>query len=225
MLDTLVNLTERHLLLLASTTATHARNNHNETIPTITDVRMALEECGIISGEKSAGEEEWAETFRIPLEDIANEGFPGAGEKMRGEKRRRETEDLAGVERFEGWLDGKEYKELLRIAGMGQEEAKSSTAATAVVGKVGGEGVKVEGFLEQVMKRQARGGDADGRERLVGTVLGRPGEWEEGRKVIFDGGPEGMEEWQEKVREMARNRAVVTEEGEGHKVVVDAAAG
>lgn len=205
----------------------HARNNHNETIPTITDIRMALEECGVIGGERSAGEESWAETFRLPVEEMGREGAPGAGERMRGEKRRRENDDLAGVARFEGWLDGKEYKELLRVAGMGQEEAKTSAAATAVAWKVGGEGVRVEGVLEQVMKRQARGGDADGSERLVGTVLGRSAEWEEGRRLVLEGGPEGLREWEERVKEMARERekALVVDKDETIAQVVDAAAG
>src|ERR1700753_210670 len=65
-LDTLVNLTERYLLLLASTTAAHATSAQNVCVPDVSDVRMALQEVGVLNGSSSAAEEEWREFVRQP---------------------------------------------------------------------------------------------------------------------------------------------------------------
>jgi transcription initiation factor TFIID subunit 3 len=45
-LDTVTDLAARYLVLLASATAQHAFNNHNDYVPTIQDVRLALLEVG-----------------------------------------------------------------------------------------------------------------------------------------------------------------------------------
>lgn len=92
-LDTLVDLTARYLVLLANTTASHALINHNDLTPTITDVRMALQDVGALRPQRSAMEEQ-----------------------CRGE------EDLRGVDSFLKWMIGDVNKEIRRIAGLAATE-------------------------------------------------------------------------------------------------------
>ncbi|KAF2773433.1 hypothetical protein EJ03DRAFT_249236, partial [Teratosphaeria nubilosa] len=63
-LETLINIAERYLMLLASTTAAHANLSHNDSIPGITDVRMALTDCGVLLPAEGGAEEEWKEIMR-----------------------------------------------------------------------------------------------------------------------------------------------------------------
>lgn len=91
-LDTLVDLAARYLVLLANTTASHALINHNDLTPTITDVRMALQDVGALRPQRSVMEEQ-----------------------CRGE------EDLRGVEAFLNWIMGDVNKEIRRIAGLATE--------------------------------------------------------------------------------------------------------
>ncbi|KAL9599993.1 MAG: hypothetical protein Q9219_003462 [cf. Caloplaca sp. 3 TL-2023] len=93
-LDTVVDLTARYLSMLATTAAAHARENHNDSILTITDVRMALEDVGAFQPQLSAMEE-----------------------RITGE------EDMRGVEAFVKWLKGQEHREVRRIAGLIETEA------------------------------------------------------------------------------------------------------
>lgn len=94
-LDTIVDLTARYLVLLASTTASHALINHNDLTPTFTDVRMALEDVGALRPQRSAMEEQ-----------------------CRGE------EDMRGVESFLQWMMGDMNKEIRRIAGLAATEGE-----------------------------------------------------------------------------------------------------
>ena len=88
-LDTLTDLAARYLFLLASSTAGHAQNSHEEyPIPCIDDVRMALYEAGALRPQLSQMEEQ-----------------------ARGE------EDMRGVEAFLAWFNGPVNKEISRIAG------------------------------------------------------------------------------------------------------------
>ncbi|KAI4124436.1 MAG: hypothetical protein LQ338_004801 [Usnochroma carphineum] len=86
--DTLVDLAARYLSMVASKAAAHAQENHNDSIPNITDVRMALEDVGAFQPQVSAMEE-----------------------RITGE------EDTRGVDAFIKWMKGEESRELRRIAG------------------------------------------------------------------------------------------------------------
>ncbi|KAK5174413.1 uncharacterized protein LTR77_001493 [Saxophila tyrrhenica] len=200
-LDTLVQLVERYILLLATTTAAHARNSHNTPVPGVGDARMALEELGVLGdGVEGGVEEAWREKFRVPVE-VMGEVDVGGEARKRAERTRRAA-DAAGVAVLEGFLQGKEYAEIKRVAGM--------TGENAGVG-VGGGRTRVEDFLTGVKRRQGRVGDVEGEERLVGTVLGREREREDGEAVVkkrvrVDGGPQ-WEEWEGRVRERARSQA------------------
>ncbi|KAL9008442.1 MAG: hypothetical protein Q9173_006432 [Seirophora scorigena] len=88
-LDTLVDLAARYLSMLALNATAHAQENHNDPIPTITDVRMALEDVGAFQPQKSAMEQ------RIT-------GKP----------------DGSGVDAFLRWMKGEENREIRRIAGL-----------------------------------------------------------------------------------------------------------
>jgi transcription initiation factor TFIID subunit 3 len=111
--DTLVDLTARYMTLLASRTAYNAYSNHNDLEPDISDVRMAMQDCGLLVPTMTAGEEIWSEILRKPLEDYDEES--GARAK---EEKRRDAEDTADVTAFIDWVKGDQNKEIRRIAGV-----------------------------------------------------------------------------------------------------------
>ena len=88
-LDTLADVTARYLLILCSSTAEHARVNHDgDPVPTLADMRLALQDSGALRPQKSEMEE-----------------------MLEGE------EDLRGVEAFTSWFMGPSHREIRRIAG------------------------------------------------------------------------------------------------------------
>ncbi|MCJ1474267.1 hypothetical protein MMC13_002925 [Lambiella insularis] len=88
-LETLVDLASRYLTLLAKQTASHAFTNHNEAVPTIMDVRMALQDVGALRPQIGSMEEQ----------------------SVGGE-------DTRGMEGFLRWMSGDENREIRRVAGM-----------------------------------------------------------------------------------------------------------
>ena len=99
-LDTLTDLAASYLTLLATTTATHASLNQVEQQPglqlglevSITDVRMAMQDCGALIPEKVV-EEQWSDG----------------------------QEDARGVDLFVAWAMGKVNEETRRVALEGNE--------------------------------------------------------------------------------------------------------
>ncbi|KAL8984953.1 MAG: hypothetical protein Q9177_004568 [Variospora cf. flavescens] len=79
--------------MLALNATAHAEENHNESIPNITDVRMALEDVGAFQPQKSAMEE-----------------------RITGEQ------DRSGIDAFLRWMKGGEHREIRRIAGLVETE-------------------------------------------------------------------------------------------------------
>ena len=98
--ETVTDLAARYLLLLASSTAQNAFNTHNDLVPTIQDVRLALSEAGALYPQMSTAEE----SLRGDVE-VAGEMLP--------------FEDLRGVKAFVDWAQGPVNKEIRRIAGYG----------------------------------------------------------------------------------------------------------
>ena len=94
-LDTLVDIASRYLILLASTTASHALLNNNDSTPTLMDLRMALQDVGALGPQMG-----------------------GMEEQNRGE------EDMRGIEAFVDWLSGETNKEIRRIAGLARNEGE-----------------------------------------------------------------------------------------------------
>jgi transcription initiation factor TFIID subunit 3 len=101
-LDTLVDLALRYICLLASQTAAHASISHNELKPTISDVRMALQDVGALR----------------PQLGMMEEQFIG-------------EEDTRGVDTFLRWMAGDDIKEIRRVAGMSKSEGDPETDAGA----------------------------------------------------------------------------------------------
>lgn len=95
-LDTLTDIAARYITLLAASTAKHAATNHEDDLEiSIEDVRMAMQDCGVLGPERL----------------LVEQGF-GAEEE----------EDLRGVESFIEWAMGKENKEIRRVALEGIDE-------------------------------------------------------------------------------------------------------
>jgi len=88
-LDTLTDLAARYLQLLATQAAFHARSNHNDLIPDVADVRLALMDMGALRPQLSMMEEQ-----------------------SRGD------EDMRGIDGFLNWAKGESCKEIRRVAGM-----------------------------------------------------------------------------------------------------------
>lgn len=97
-LDTVTDLAARYLLLLASSTAQNAFNTHNDYMPTVQDVRLALLEAGALLPQLSVLEEQLKGTQTVNGEEVP-------------------FEDLRGIEAFVGWAQGPANKEIRRIAG------------------------------------------------------------------------------------------------------------
>ena len=178
-LDTLVDLTERYLLLLATTTAAHAYSNHNSPAPTITDIRMALTDCGILTPTQCSAEEEWKERTRRPYESYAD--LPYGHVRRERELQRRDDEDTRDVREFVDWVGGDRNKEIRRVAGLVPETGTGGGAEMQTV---------PEDYLSVLKKKHARTGQE---ERWAGTVLGRQGE---DRDLRIEGGPvENLRDW------------------------------
>lgn len=198
-LDTLLNLAERHLVLLASTTAQHAVSSHNDPVPTISDVRMALSDCGVLIPLEGAAEEAWKERMRIPLAEMAD--VPKAGkQRMIAEKRKRDDEDTEDVREFARWYDSSQYREIKRVAGL--EKDLNVPGAVPLIG-VGGSVVKEDDFFTALKKKHSKSGDDS---RLQGTVLGRPADE---RDVVIEGGPvQHLREWRPRLEKSAQAQGV-----------------
>jgi transcription initiation factor TFIID subunit 3 len=125
--DTLVDLTARYLLLLATRTAYNAYSNHNDLTPDLTDVRMAMQDCGVLVPTLTGSEEIWKEILRKPLEEYDEE--TGARAK---EEKRRLAEDTADVTEFIDWVRGDFNKEISRIAGTLKPSVSATEALDAV---------------------------------------------------------------------------------------------
>jgi transcription initiation factor TFIID subunit 3 len=183
-LDTVTNLAERYLTLLAQTTAAHANSSHNDPVPTITDVRMALAECGALTPLAGAAEEDWRERMRRPMREIeASEN--GGLTRAQAEKKRREEEDLKDVRDFMRWFESSQHTDMRRIAGL----IHDASAAAPTIG-VGGGVVQAEDYLQVLKSKQ---GKSTVDIRYQGTTLGAPGE---DRTVVIEGGPVGsLRDW------------------------------
>lgn len=88
-LETLTDLTERYMMLLAHSTVSHAANAHpDDPAPRLEDIYQALQDAGALVPQMREWEEEW-------------EGI----------------EDLRGLDGFLGWFSGPANREIRRIAG------------------------------------------------------------------------------------------------------------
>ncbi|KAF4555383.1 Transcription initiation factor TFIid subunit 3-like protein [Elsinoe fawcettii] len=203
-LETLVNLTERHILLLASSTADFALANHNSLIPDVTDVRMALTEAGILLPVHDAAEEEWTEKLRKPLEDYDN--IVHGSMRRDKEIAKRDEEDIADVKQFKEWVTGDKYREIRRIAGM----LPDTSTSVAGQGRVAGEGGGAQEDFLTVLKRKHKA--IVDEERWSGTVLGKDSE---DRDLVIEGGSVGsINDWSRKMTEKVEKEKKVNGDGD-----------
>ncbi|UPX11735.1 uncharacterized protein EKO05_0002326 [Ascochyta rabiei] len=195
--DTVVDLTARYLTLLAERTAYNAYSNHNDLLPDISDVRMAMQDCGLLVPTMTAGEELWKEFLRKPLEEYNGES--GARDM---EEARRDAEDTADVAEFIGWVQGEQNREIRRIAGTYKPVATNPTEQL--------DQLEMEDYLNTLMKKHSKTGVES---RFQGTVLGIPSELKPVK--IEGGGPDSIEEWNRKIREKAIKAAESKAESNG----------
>ena len=111
-IDTLTDVAARFILLLASTSASHSINNHNDTFITITDVRMALQDCGLLLPTLTSTEEYWRESIQANMSD-----YPKRNDLFSKERARRDAIDTRDVRDFVEWFKGDRFTEILRVAG------------------------------------------------------------------------------------------------------------
>ncbi|CAO2656970.1 Nn.00g057730.m01.CDS01 [Neocucurbitaria sp. VM-36] len=187
--DTIVDLTARYLSLLAERTAYNAYSNHNDLTPDITDVRMAMQDCGLLVPTMTAGEELWKEILRKPLDE-----YNANTTARENEEARRDAEDTADVNEFIEWIMGEQNKEIRRIAGTYKPVATNPTEQL--------DQLEMEDYLNTLMKKHSKTGVES---RFQGTVLGVPAE---PRTIkIEGGGADSIEEWCRKTRERAAKAA------------------
>ena len=200
--DTVVDLTARYLTLLAERTAYNAYSNHNDLEPNLSDVRMAMQDCGLLVPTMTAGEELWKEYLRKPLEEYNGES--GAREM---EERRRDAEDTADVNEFIDWVTGEQNREIRRIAGtykpvatnpteqldqLEMEDYLNSTFYITTCSEI------ILTYTTALMKKHSKTGVES---RFQGTVLGIQSETKPVK--IEGGGPDSIEEWNRRTVEKA----------------------
>ena len=206
-LDTITDLAARYLSLLAQRTAyfvydrtttssnppdpsdTSASNPDHPTtsplqtidasIPTIPDIRLALSSAAVFNATTTASEEVWAELLRKPLSALP----AGAQDK---ERRRRDEEDTLDVQDFLDWITGAANAEIMRIAGLQDENGvvaasagaavSAATGGAAAAGGAAGKAVGVEeleerkdDYLALLRKKRSKTGEGS---RFAGTALG-----------------------------------------------------
>ncbi|KAF2459737.1 hypothetical protein BDY21DRAFT_384262 [Lineolata rhizophorae] len=186
-IDVLTDIMARYLHLLAVQTAAHATHNHNDLEPTITDVRLAMADCGVFLANTAASEEAWREAFRKPLEE-----YPERNGIRAREMARRDAEDTADVREFIEWVKGDAHKEIRRIAGFLPTDAAQGV-------KMDDTRTQPEDYLTVLKKKHNKTGEES---RYQGTVLGIAAE---SKPIKIEGGPaESLAEWNRQAFELSR---------------------
>jgi transcription initiation factor TFIID subunit 3 len=109
-IDTVTDIAAKYLLLLSSSTAQNAFNTHNTFVPTIQDVRLALNQAGALAPQMSTTEESLRDEVEVEGAMVP-------------------FEDLRGVQGFVNWAQGPVNKEIRRIAGFGDDANVEEIAA------------------------------------------------------------------------------------------------
>jgi len=196
--ETLTDITSRYLVLLASRTAEHAYTNHNDYAPDVTDVRMAMQDCAVFTTAQTSAEEAWKEIMRKPLNE-----YPLRNHLRENEIRKRDEQDTEDVKEFITWVQGKQNKEIMRIAGLlpddgiaveGEPPAPKEDYLTGTLKSCI---ARLElTRLSALKKKHSKTGEES---RFQGTVLGKPAD---DREIKIEGGPvESIEAWQDSIRQ------------------------
>jgi transcription initiation factor TFIID subunit 3 len=190
-IDALTDLAGRYLALLAARAAFHANSNHGDSIPDITDVRLALADCGLLTPALTATEEAWRELLRTPLSEI-----PERNGLRRVEEVKRDEEDTEDVKEFVKWFDGPVNKEIQRIAGLLNDSKQQLVAGEGsnevhdyLTGKPFISSNWPELIFTVLKKKHSKTGEES---RFQNTVLGIGSDF---KRVKIDGGPETLADW------------------------------
>jgi transcription initiation factor TFIID subunit 3 len=121
--DVLTEIMAKYLSLLAARTASRSMENHNATTPDVTDLRMAMVDCGLLLPTATSTQEVWNEILRKPLGEMPERnGFRNVQADIR------DREDTGEIEAFIAWVHGPENAEIHRIAGLARDGAGSEVA-------------------------------------------------------------------------------------------------
>jgi transcription initiation factor TFIID subunit 3 len=101
--DALTELAARHMLALCHAAAMHAEQNDSLGIPTVVDVRMALQDVGALAPERHELEQEYTG-----------------------------VEDMRGVEALIDFASSRVCSEIKRIALEGEDDAKDYLSSTSM---------------------------------------------------------------------------------------------
>lgn len=188
-LDTFVNIIERYLILLATRTAAHAETNHNSLTPSLSDVRLALTDCGLLLPALATSEDTWTEDLRRPPDQYDDVPFGS----IRSQKDRitRDYQDTADVRAFIEWIRGDRNREIRRVA----EQLPDHRDDVRIAGP-GGDGTgAVDDFITTMKKKHKAVVDE---ERWAGTVLGRDADFSD---IIIEGSDaQTIEDWEKKLQ-------------------------
>ena len=114
--DALTDIASLYLRQLAERTAEHATTNHNDSVPDVTDVRMAMNDSAALAPLSTSAEEAWRELMRKPLDQYH--------ENVRAqEQARRDEEDTKEIRDFIDWAQGDMNREISRVAGLLPDES------------------------------------------------------------------------------------------------------
>ncbi|KAF1999537.1 bromodomain associated domain-containing protein [Amniculicola lignicola CBS 123094] len=196
--DTLTDITARYIVLLTTRTLEFSQHNHDDALPSVTDVRLAMQDCGLLVPTLTPSEEIWKEMLRKPLEDY--EESTGA---RANEAERRDAEDTADVREFVNWFESKANKELGRIASLRVgKPAPQPVGTTEALDQM-----EMEDYLTTLMKKHSKTGVES---RFKGTVLGHD---LDPRSIKIEGGPvDSINEWCRRTREKSAKLAETAQE-------------
>ncbi|KAK7545617.1 hypothetical protein IWX49DRAFT_337126 [Phyllosticta citricarpa] len=197
--DAVSDIAARYMLLLAQRTAYHTWSNHNDPVPTVTDVRMALSDAGLLIPSMTGAEEAWKEVLRKPLSE-----YPERNGMRMKEARRRDLEDTADVREFIDWVMGPANKEIMRVAGL-----DVGTGAGKALDVAASANALREDYLTALKKKHSKTGEES---RFQGTVLGIPAE---DKHVRIEGGPESLHDWIKQTSDKAAAKAESSTNGSG----------
>lgn len=195
--DTLTEITSRYIMLLASQAMALAHLNHGDSIPDITDTRMALMNCALLQPTQTASEEMWKELLRQPIEEI-----PEGSVLRKKEAEKRDEEDTHEIKSFINWFDGPVYKEQMRIAGLAKEHIPAEQLVEGI------ELAKHVDYFTALKQKHSKTGEVS---RFQGTVLGKEAE---ARQIKIEGPaglPESIEQWNEAVKQRSRKLDAIKE--------------
>jgi transcription initiation factor TFIID subunit 3 len=180
--DTLTDIAGRYITLLASRAAFHAFSNHNDPIPDITDVRLAMSDSGLLNPALTATEEVWRELLRDPISEI-----PERNGIRRFEEMKRDEEDTQDVTEFIKFFSSSINNEIKRIAGQLPDPKKVHLAET---------NPEVQDYLTLLKKKHSKTGEES---RFQGTVLGIGSDF---KPTKIQGGPETLNHWLERAKQL-----------------------